>query len=321
MKLGIQFFPDPAMSANGANLWDAVAAFAQAAEESGLDSFWMWDHLQRTPAAGEGDSQDMPECFVALGGVAAITRRLTLGQLVTAVPYRNPAIVAKMANTLDVMSHGRSVLGLGAGWDRGEMIAYGIPFDDVPTRMKRLEEAVQLTLALWKQRPASYSGTFYSLDHAYNDPIPPSMPHPPLMVGGGGEKVTLRICAQYADWCNIGGSPEVFGHRVQVLHEHCRRLGRDPSTLTHSNFLWTIIAPTQAEADAKREALGSGARPFYGVVGSPDALIAQLGDFARAGSEHCIVQLTGETDPEAVRLLGEKVAPALREMGALATRP
>ena len=314
MKIGIQFFPEPGMQTGGANLWDAVAAFATAADQSGVDSFWMWDHLMREPDGIE--SQGMLECFTALGGVAAITRRLTLGQLVTAVPYRNPALVAKMASTLDVMSHGRTVLGLGAGWDRREAAAYGIAFDDVPVRMKRLEEAVRLTLAMFSERPASFAGEFYTLDRAYNDPPPPTRPYPPLMIGGSGEKVTLRICAQYADWCNLSGAPDVFARRRDVLLGHCERLGRDPATLTYSSFLSAVVAPTQAEADAKFEAYGAAPRRFHCIVGPPSVLIEQLSRYAEVGCDHCIIQLAAETDPDVVRMLGEEVAPALHALGS-----
>ncbi|HEV7664942.1 MAG TPA: TIGR03560 family F420-dependent LLM class oxidoreductase, partial [Chloroflexota bacterium] len=283
--------------------------FALAAEEFGLDSFWVWDHLQRQPAAGEADSQGMLECFLSLAGVAAITKRVLLGQLVAAVPYRNPALTAKMGTTLAHMSHGRAVLGLGAGWDRREMTAYGYQFEDAPTRLKRLEEAVQVVLKLWSERPASFQGHFYSLDTAYNDPWPEA--RPPLMVGGSGEKVTLRICAQYADWCNVNGLPEQVQHRFDVLRAHCERLGRDPDTIIRSNLLWAIVGRTQAEADAKRERLGNNARPFPGVVGDPERLVATFKQYEAAGSQHCIVQLTGENDPEIVRLIGQQVMSAL----------
>jgi F420-dependent oxidoreductase-like protein len=313
VKIGIQFQQVP--TSGEANLWDAAATFARAADDSGLDSFWMFDHVMQPFEPPNRDAEAMLDSFVGLGAIAAITSRVTLGQCVAAVSFRSPALTAKMATTLDLTAHGRSVLGLGAGWNQREYDAYGWDFEDAPTRLKRLEEAVQVILELWKEsaRPASFDGRFYRLDKAVNEPPPHARPHPPLMIGGSGEKVTLRITAQYADWCNVGGSPHVARQKLEVLDQHCERLGRDPRSITRSNFMGAVIGRTEAEARRKREALGPRVPGFLNLVGAPPQIIDCLGEYARAGSQHSIIQLTGETDPDVVRLLASDIAPALRD--------
>jgi F420-dependent oxidoreductase-like protein len=310
VEIGIQFHPGARTA--GANLWELTATFARAAEESGLGSFWLYDHVMLPSKSESPDDQNMLDCFVALGGLAASTSRVLIGQLVAAVPFRNPALTAKMASTLDVMSHGRAVLGLGAGWNQREFDAYGWPFEDVPTRLGRLEEAVQIVLRLWDTPPASFQGRFYQLDRAVNEPRGVRSPRPRLLVGGSGEKVTLRIASQYADWCNVGGDPECAKQRFEVLHRHCERLGRDPATIVRSNFFGAVLASTEEEAKRKREAIGDRAPGFMTLVGSTQQVIDRFAEYARAGVQHSVVQLSYEQDPDIVRLLGTEVATALR---------
>jgi F420-dependent oxidoreductase-like protein len=306
MRFGLQVFQDPA----AANLWDDVAAKARIAEESGFDSVWLWDHLMFDRTFGESDWNPTLECFVALGAVAAVTSRVKIGQLVAAVPFRNPTLVAKMATTLDVISHGRSILGLGAAWMEREFEGYGYDFEPRGARMRRLEEAVRLVLTMWRERPASFAGEFYRAGRALNDPPPVQRPHPPLMIGGSGEQVTLRLVATYAQWCNVNGEPETVRHRFEVLREHCRAVGRDPAEIVFSNYGWVIIGRDDAEAQAKLERLGGARRPYPGVAGGPDTVIRRMREFAAVGSQCMILQMTGQ-DAEDARLFGEKIIPAL----------
>jgi len=310
VQIGIQFHPGG--RTDGANLWDVTTTFARAAEDGGLGSFWLYDHVMLPSASESPDAQHMLDCFVALGGLAASTSKILIGQLVAAVPFRNPALTAKMASTLDVMAHGRAVLGLGAGWNQREFDAYGWPFEDAPSRLRRLEEATQIVLKLWDTPPATFQGRFYQVDRAVNEPRGVRSPRPALMVGGSGEKVTLRIAAQYADWCNVGGDPDLVRQRFEILHRHCERVGRDPATIVHSNFFGAVLARTEEEAKRKREAIGARAPGFMTLVGSTQQVIDRFAAYARAGVQHSIVQLTYEQDPDIVRLLGTEVAAALR---------
>ena len=182
------------------NHWDAMLAAARACEQAGLDSVWLADHFMFPDK--EHPQKEVPvfDCFVALGAIAACTSRIRIGELVVGVPYRNPVLLAKMLTTLDVIAHGRTIVGLGAAWHEPEFRAYGWPFPSVRDRMEMLEEAVQIVDLVMTQRPASFSGKHYLLDGAYNDPMPVQKPRPPIMIGGSGENVTLRLVAQYADF-------------------------------------------------------------------------------------------------------------------------
>jgi F420-dependent oxidoreductase-like protein len=310
MDFGLQVFQDRAWARE--NLWDGVVGMARAAEESGFASLWMWDHFQLPPPYNPPGESPMLECMVSLGALAVATERIMLGQLVLGVPYRNPALVAKMHSTLDTISHGRSILGLGAGWHQGEYEAYGWgEWEETPARMRRLEDAVQVVLAMWGPQPASFEGRYYRVHEALNDPPPVQRPHPPIMIGGSGERVTLRLVAQYAQWCNVNGDPERVRGRLATLREHCDRLGRPIEQITQSNYLWVLIGRDEAEVARKLEALGPLKRPYHGVAGTPSQLVDALAAYKELGVQHCIVQMTAERDPDAVRLFGEKVIPAL----------
>jgi len=193
MRFGLQV--NPYFPGSTGNPWDSVARVARVADESAFDSLWLYDHfLYEGGYSGHPLHEPVMECFTTLGAIAAITQRVRLGQLVLGVPYRNPAMTAKMATTLDLISHGRSILGLGAGWHQREHEAYGWgAFEEAPVRLKRLEEAVRAMLALWTERPARFEGHFYRLDNVRDNPAPVQQPHPPIMIGGSGERVTLRL--------------------------------------------------------------------------------------------------------------------------------
>ena len=200
---------------NHGNHWDTTLAAAQACEQAGLDSVWLADHFM-FPDTNDVD-KEVPvfDCLVALGAIAASTSRIRIGELVVGVPYRDPALLAKMVTTLDVIAHGRTIVGLGAAWHDQEFAAYGWPFPSVRARMEMLEEAVQIVDRMMTQRPASFAGTHYRVVNAYNDPRPVQQPRPPIMIGGSGEKATLRIVAQYADFCNVGGDPSDGGAQIR----------------------------------------------------------------------------------------------------------
>ena len=189
-----------------AGLFDEVVKRATAAEESGFSSLWVMDHFYQLPALG-GAHQPMLEGYTLLGALAVRTDSVQLGTLVTGVTYRNPAMLAKIVTTLDVISKGRAVLGIGAAWHDVEHDALGFDFPPVKERMDRLEEAVQICRAMFREETPTFEGRYYSIDDARNVPRPIQAGGPPIMIGGGGEKRTLRLVAQYADMCNVTGDP------------------------------------------------------------------------------------------------------------------
>jgi F420-dependent oxidoreductase-like protein len=311
MKFGLMIHHGPEMAER--NMWDMTRAFGLAAEESGFDSLWLADHWFHGPPQNPPGWSPMLDVWVALSALAAVTERVKLGQLVLGTPYRNPALTAKMATSLDVVSHGRSILGLGAGWHKVEYEMYGYEnWDEPPVRLKRLAEAVRVTLALWQgTEPASFEGTYYRLKDAVNHPPPVQRPHPPLMIGGSGEKVTLKLVARYADWANCTGDAAALRHKFGVLRGHCRTVERDYDAIVKSWYGWSLIGRTEAEVEAKLAALGTRRRSFHGLAGTPEQLIEGFRALGQAGAQCCIVQMNGEDDPDAVRLFGERVIPAL----------
>lgn len=293
------------------NHWDTTLAAAHAGELAGLDSVWLADHFMFPDAEHPATEVPIFDCFVALGALAASTERVRLGALVAGVPYRNPALLAKMLTTLDVIAHGRTIVGLGAAWHEDEFHAYGWPFPSVRERMERLEEAVQIVDRMMTQRPAAFTGRHYTIAGAYNDP-PPVGRHgakarPPLMIGGDGERVTLRLVAQYADFCNVFGDPETVGRKYAVLRRHCEQVGRPYDDITRSNHVSILIAATERELAVKKGRHGDD----YDLVGTPEAIVEGLGRYARSGSQYVTFVLPDAAEIEPILLVGETVVPAV----------
>ena len=211
-------------------MFDRTLANALAAEDGGFSSVWVMDHFWQLPALG-GPDEPILEAYTLLGALAARTERVQLGTLVTGVTYRNPAMLAKMVTTLDVVSHGRAILGIGAAWYDVEHVGYGFAFPTARERLDRLEEAVQICRAMFRDERPAFKGRYYETDDARNVPKPVQTGGPPIMIGGGGEKRTLRLVAQYADMCNVSGGPETVRHKLDVMRAHCADVGRDPSEI------------------------------------------------------------------------------------------
>ena len=289
------------------NHWDTTLAAARACEQAGLDSVWLADHFMFPDKADPEKEVPVFDCFVALGAIAASTSRIRIGELVVGVPYRNPALLAKMLTMLDVVAHGRSIIGLGAAWHDEEFLAYGWRFPSVRERMEMLEEAVQIVDRMLTQRPTSFAGKHYTVEGAYNDPLPVQKPRPPIMIGGSGEKVTLRIVAQYADFCNVGGDPETVAHRYAVLRRHCERVGRPYDEITRSNNVSILIAADERRLAAKKKRYGED----FDLVGTPDAIIRGLQRYAQVGSQYVTFHMPDAQEIEPILLLGEQVVPAV----------
>ncbi len=295
------------------NSFDAAAAVARAAEEAGFESVWMPDHFMFVEKDYPHREIEVPECFSMLAAVAACTERVKLGPYVAGVPYRSPALVAKMFSTLDVISHGRVIVGLGAAWHGQEFEAYGFPFPPVKERMERLEEAVQIVELMLTQSPATFSGRHYSIKDALNYPQPVQKPRPAIMIGGGGEKHTLRLVAKYADMSNIwSGDPATTRHKFEVLRKHCEEIGRPYEEIVRTKQISVMLAKDEAELARKQEKHTS-FETSPPIVGTPDAVMAGLEEYARAGVQQAIIDMPDAADLEPIHLFAETVMPALAE--------
>ena len=287
-------------------MFEHVADLAVAGEQAGFDSVWLMDHFWQLPPLG-GPTQPMLEGYTLLGGLAARTRRVKLGTLVTGVTYRNPALLAKMVTTLDIVSSGRAMLGLGAAWYEEEHDAFGFDFPPAGERLDRLEEALQICRAMFTEEAPSFEGKHYRIEKALNIPRPVQPNGPRIMVGGSGEKRTLRLVAQYADMCNINGSPDTIRHLLEVLRGHCADVGRDPSEITTTRLGSLFLSSSAEEAEQTsgflRDAAGADFEERF-TVGDPGAVIDQVDALVDAGLDELIFNLPF-ADPATVRRAGE----------------
>lgn len=303
MRFGLQI-PNFTVGAPGV-LFDEVLDRASAAEESGYDSVWVMDHFYQLPPMG-GPSQPMLDAYTLLGAIAARTSRVKLGALVTGVTYRNPAHLAKIVTTLDVISAGRAILGIGAAWYDVEHDGLGFDFPPAGERLDRLEEALQICRAMFAGRAPTFNGTYYRTHEAQNVPPPVQVGGPQILVGGGGEKRTLRLVAQYADMCNLFGDAPAIAHKVSVLREHCRAVGRDASEVTVSRLATLVLTENEQETAATNDFLRqvTGEEPSGSNVGTSDELVAQVDVLAAAGVDYFIFNMPTGT-AETVRRVGE----------------
>ncbi|HEV8636735.1 MAG TPA: TIGR03560 family F420-dependent LLM class oxidoreductase [Chloroflexota bacterium] len=293
------------------NYFDTVFALARATEElGGIESLWFHDHVMFVNQRRPEQVFEVMECFTSMAAVAAVTSRVRIGSYVLGVPYRNPALVAKAFTTLDLISHGRAIVGLGAAWNEVEFRGYGWPFPPASVRLEMLEEAIQVVLKLMTERPATFHGQHYTLEAALNDPPPIQKPRPPLMIGGGGERKTLRLVARYADYYNVfQATPDEAGHKFEVLRQHCREVGRDYDEIVKTNHVTVLIARDEAELARKKERY----RWFlaHPLIGTPDRVIAQIREYRAAGSQYLIFNLSDAEQMDSLRLMAEEVIPAL----------
>lgn len=323
IRMGLQIpwftFPDVPDHA----LFARVSGIAGAAEAAGFDSIWVMDHFYSMTAGGRPPSDPMPEAYTLLGALAARTERARLGALVTGVTYRNPALLAKQVTTLDLVSSGRAVLGIGAAWYAQEHAGYGFDFPPIKERMDRLDEAVRICRAMFTREAPSFAGRHYRIEQALNYPRPVQRGGIPIMVGGSGERRLLRIVAEHADIWNFHGGVPLSGvpEKLRVLEEHCARVGRNRVSITATALRTLVVAPTQAAAEAKaapvREAFRLDEANFRDryLCGSPATVAEQVQAYLEAGVDGMIVNLPDAYDLETVALAGEALRPAL-ESGA-----
>ncbi len=288
--------------------YETMTRVAQEAETLGYDSIWLFDHFHTVPTP----TQEVTfECWTSTAALARDTKRVRIGQMVTCNGYRNPALLAKMASTVDTLSHGRLNLGIGAGWYEHEFLAYGYDFPDGPTRLRQLREAVQVILAMWTKDEAVFEGKYYQVRGAINQPKGVQKPHIPLLIGGGGEKVTLKIVAEYGDACNIGHlDNEGLEHKFTVLKKHCDEVGRDYNTLKRTVLFNCAIAETDEAAMAKAgpytRNIPSGRLRERALIGTPDAIRKRLTEIEQTGAQEIILFMQDAKDLEPIRLFARE---------------
>ena len=295
-------------------LFERLTDIAQTAEESGFSSLTVMDHLHQIRGVGPRTNW-MLEGNTILGALAARTSRVSLGLLVGGVTYRNPALLAKLTTTLDIISGGRAVLGLGAAWNEEEHVAYDIPFPPLRERFERLEDALRIARAMFTAQESSVAGRHHSTRGALNSPQP-LRGDIPIVVGGSGERKTLRLVAKYADGCNVFGDVERARHLMGVLDGHCEAVGRDPSEITRTRMGVAIVAPTHEQAmrklDASRRAGMSEERVrMSAMAGDPDSIGEQAQAFLDAGIEGLTLSIPDVHDLETVALVGETLGSLL----------
>ena len=287
--------------------YETMTRVAQEAEALGFDSIWLYDHFHTVPTP----TQEVTfECWTSTAALARDTKRVRIGQMVTCNGYRNPALLAKMASTVDALSHGRLDFGIGAGWYEEEFHAYGYAYPETRERLERLREAVQVILAMWTQDEANFEGKYYQVRGAINQPKGVQKPHIPLLIGGGGEKVTLRLVAQYADACNVGGGIANIKHKLAVLKQHCDELGRDYNTIRRTTLVDDCaIAETEEEAIAKltpaqRNNLDSLRQSE--LIGTPAMIRQRLAEYEEAGIQEIVIRFVDATKMESIRLFARE---------------
>ncbi|HVX44528.1 MAG TPA: LLM class F420-dependent oxidoreductase [Mycobacteriales bacterium] len=263
----------------GRPLGPTVADIARTADQAGFESLWLMDHYFQIGLNGPPE-HEMLECYTALGYLAAQTERVRLGALVTGVHYRHPGLLAKIVTTLDVLSGGRAMLGIGAAWNEEESRSLGVPFPPLAERFERLEETLQICLQMWSGDESPYIGRHYQLDRPLNSPQSLTRPHPPILIGGSGERKTLRLVAQYADACNLFPGPEL-DRKLDVLRRHCADVGRDYDEIEKTSVLAVAEKDSpQQTIEALRAMENSGIQMvILGVVGEdPASWVARIGE-------------------------------------------
>jgi F420-dependent oxidoreductase-like protein len=297
--------------------WEAIRDLWRWADQAGWDAACLTDHFMPNTPDGVGD---VLECWTALAALVGETRRMRVGTIVAGNTYRHPAVVAKMAVTVDIISGGRLICGLGAAWQENEHRAYGIEFYTVRERLERLDEACRVLKALWTEPRATFKGRYYQLEDAPCLPKPVQRPHPELMIGGGGEKVTLRIAAEHADHWNTWGGPETLARKCRILDQHCTAVGREPARILRSANMPLVItndpaAVVRVEA-AYTSRLGADPEKARDTVlgGSVAEVTDKLGRLRAAGVEMLFIPtffLPKDPRPTLDRFMAE-VTPAFR---------
>jgi len=290
-------------------------------EAFGYQSVWTSDHVIGM-YMNPGDPRF--ECWTTTAALVASTSTIKLGQLVLCNLFRHPSLLAKMAATLDAISGGRLILGLGTGWHEGEFKAYGYPYEGAAARVGRLDEAAQIIKRMWTEEAPSFQGRYYHIEEAYCSPKPVQRPHPPLMLAGGGEQLTLRTVARHADISNFAawmGSPSDFMHKAEVLSRHCLNAGRDFDEIQLSWANYTLISGDRGSAEISLDRYTRSMQARYGtkagdrrppLCGTPDDVIEQIQAYIDAGVTRFIHRFMGGSFREEATLFAEEVMPSFK---------
>lgn len=297
MRIGLQV-PSFTWSPDQGQLGDTFALIAERAERAGLYSLWVMDHFFQIGFVGPPENE-MLEGWSALAFAAGRTNRIRLGTMVTGITYRHPGILVKTATTLDVLSHGRAYFGIGAAWNEDEHTGLGVPFPPLAERFERLEETLQIAHQMWSGDTSPFAGKHYQLAKPLNSPQPVHRPHPPILIGGGGEKKTLRLVAKYADACNLFGrvGPEELGRKLDILRGHCEAEDRpyeeiEKTTLDHMHLT----------RDGRDNSL------------TPAAAIEYCAGLAKMGIDQAIFSFRNVADLEPFDLLATEIVPAVEQL-------
>lgn len=298
MRLGLQV-PNFTWPNGQDNLGDSFALIAERAERAGFYSMWVMDHFFQIGFVGPA-TNEMLEGWSALAFAAGRTNRIRLGTMVTGVTYRYPGLLVKTATTLDVLSHGRAYFGIGAAWNEEEHKGLGVPFPPLAERFERLEETLQIAHQMWAGDEKAFEGKHYQLTRPLNSPRAVQRPHPPILIGGGGERKTLRLVAQYGDACNLFArvGKEELEHKLDVLRDHCRTLGRP-----YEQIEKTTLDVMQVTRDGRDGSM------------TPAAAIEHFAGLAAMGIDQAIFSMPNVFDLEAFDLLATEVIPVVEKMG------
>ena len=293
--------------------WAKAVEVAVLAEDLGLDSLWVYDHFHNVPVPAH---ETMFEAWTTLAAISQRTTRIMLGQMVGCAPYRNPGLLAKITSNIDVISGGRLIWGVGAGWYEHEFLGYGYDFPQASDRIGLLNETVEIVKAMWRDPDVTYEGKHFQLHGAQCDPKPVQTPHPQILIGGGGEQLTLRVVARHADASNFGGKPAEFAAKCEVLRRHCLDVGRDYDEIQKTWSPEIFIREDEAEVAA------GGTRSFWGepyeswragnLVGTPEQVVARIQEYVDLGCTGFYPWCSDYPETETVRLFAEQVVPALR---------
>ncbi len=295
--------------------WNEMRDTWKLIEELGYDTAWTFDHFFPILTDPTGPCL---EGWISLTALAAATSRIEAGVLVTGNTYRNPAVLAKMAATLDHTSNGRLIMGIGAGWFELEHTAYGIPFYTTAERIRRLDEAAEIIKRLWSEHQVTFEGRYYQLKDAYCEPKPVRQPRPPIMIGGSGEKMMLRVIAKHADQWNTFGPPELFRHKINVLGEHCNAVGRDINEIEKSWAGMGVVTSSKAEQEQMIKGMAQAfGRPVEEVepgllVGEAGLIRDRIHKFIEVGVTHFIMIANPPYNHDSIRRFAEEVIPEFR---------
>ena len=294
MKIGLQV-PSFTWPGGESGIRTHLKEIAQTADGVGFSSLWVMDHFFQIPGVGQVE-EPMLEAYTTLGFLAAQTQKVRLGALVTGVIYRYPALLVKAVSTLDVLSGGRAYFGVGAAWNERESLGLGVRFPPLKERFERLEETLQIALQMWSGDTASFNRKHIQAAEPINSPQPISKPHPPILIGGGGEKKTLRLVAQYGDACNFFArlGDDVLQHKLDVLKGYCEQLGRPYEEIERTALGGVHLAPGQM---------------------TPGEVVEECKKLSRLGFQHLIFNMPNVSEIKPLETIGREVIPEVANSG------